>query len=225
MAASDSADEVAESSADSGSESGSEAAGSAAGAAAAALPPHILAALRPPDSDGPASAFEKLSCLGEGGYGAVWLARRKADGLYVALKEVSRLRLCGSDDDVRRLWDERRALGCVADARAAEDEDGGAGAVSPVLVGLVASYATPLALHLVMDLVEGAPLHLHLRRGLGPPGVLASRLLAAELASALAWLHRRGWLYRDLKLSNVARACSSMLAGPHRGAHWPRTPR
>lgn len=148
---------------------------------------------------GRASAFERVSCLGEGAFGAVWRARRRDDGRLVALKEVSRGRVAASDADARRLWEERGALAAIAEAR--RDSLSGS-SISPALVGLIESYTTPTALCLVMDLVEGIPLHELVRRAHRLPEANA-QWCTAEIAGALGWLHGAGWLYRDLKLSNV----------------------
>ncbi|CAE8641920.1 unnamed protein product [Polarella glacialis] len=141
------------------------------------------------------SPFEKISCLGEGGFGDVWLARCRSSGLHVALKEVPRVQA-----DARRLWLERAVLSEVSEAR----HQGEASTVSPALVGLVASFATPFAVCLAMDLVEGATLNEHVRAA--PTRSLPeaqARWYVAEIAGALDWLHGCSWLYRDLKMTNV----------------------
>lgn len=178
-----------------GSQDGSV--GSPAGAPALGLPAFLAAGAAA--ASGRAAAFERLSCLGEGAFGAVWHARRREDGRAVALKEISRGRVAGSDAEARRLWEERDALTAIAEAR--QDPSSGS-SVSPALVGLVESYTTPMALCLVMDLAEGIPLHELLRRAHRFPEDNA-RWCTAEVAGALGWLHGAGWLYRDLKLSNV----------------------
>ncbi|CAK0821981.1 unnamed protein product [Prorocentrum cordatum] len=178
----------------------SSAAEKAPGGAPLELPAEALAALglSGQPARGLAAEFRKVSCLGEGAFGAVWLARREADGRHVALKEVPRIRLA-SDVEARRLWDERDALLAVRDARG---DPARAGGVSPALVAAVASYATPTAVCLVMELVEGATLHEHVRRA-GRLQEEAARWYAAEVAGAIGWLHAEGWLYRDLKMGNV----------------------
>lgn len=81
---------------------------------------------------------------------------------------------------------------------------GGDGGTSLALVGAVATYTTAASLCLAMELVEGATLLEHLRRTAGghfAPAV--ARWYVGEVALALDWLHMAGWLYRDLKLTNV----------------------
>jgi len=168
-----------------------------------------LAALAggPAAAGGPEDGYKKVSCIGEGAFGAVWLARRKEDGGHVALKEVPRMRVMGSEKDVRRLWDERAVLLEVTSARKDLAETS---TVPPALVGAAVFFATRSCLCFAMDLVEGAPLNDHVRRAGenasgGAIGLTetAACWYACEVASALDWLHRRGWIYRDLKLSNV----------------------
>jgi len=126
----------------------------------------------------------------------VWLARRKTDGQHYALKEMQRSRV---DEGalLKSVWEERAALRAVTNAREQDDS-----AVSQALVGSVTSYTTSCAVCLVMDLVEGAPLHEHVRQ-LGRLPEASARWYVAEISDALGWLHGSGWLYRDLKLSNV----------------------
>lgn len=167
------------------------------------LPPHLQACLEDSASNSAAAAFEKISCIGEGAFGAVWIVQRSSDRAHFALKEVTRARLAASEENARRMWDERRALYAVSEARHESSETSDAGtAVSPALIGAVASFTTPDCISLVMDLVEGAPLSEHLRTIKQMPQATA-RWYAAEVAGALSWLHGAGWLYRDLKASNV----------------------
>lgn len=186
-------DEVSDASADSSPLSSSEASGS--GSSQRSEKPALMPAfLLPAAPIGAEAEYEKVTCLGEGAYGAVWFARRKSDNLKVALKEISRIRF-SSDDDVRRMWDERAVLLAIKEAQATNATGVAA------LTGAFASFATASSVCLVMDLVEGAPLSEHVR--LAPLPEIRAQWYAAEVASGLGWLHGAGWLYRDLKLSNV----------------------
>jgi len=160
-----------------------------------ALPSWLI----PAPVTGPAADFEKVSLIGEGAFGAVWLARRKSDSQHVALKEVARARVQTTDDDIRRLWEERNVLLAIKEARQNHDCSP---SVSHALVGAIISYTTASSICIVMDLVEGVPLHEHVRK-LGHLPNKAACWYAAEVSDALSWLHASGWLYRDLKMSNV----------------------
>eukprot|EP00438_Fugacium_kawagutii_P029059 Skav216788 [mRNA] locus=scaffold1384:80340:81437:+ [translate_table: standard] len=155
----------------------------------------------PPPSALPGSSttpFEKISCLGEGAFGAVWLARCRSSGSYVALKEVGR-----QVADPLLLEPERDVLREIAEAKKrSSDSSGEANLVSPALAGLVATFVTPFAVCMAMDLVEGTHLQDHLRAE-GPMKEERAQWYTAELAGGLEWLHQAGWLYRDLKLTNV----------------------
>ena len=84
-------------------------------------------------------------------------------------------------------------------ARSRED---GSSWVSPALTELVMSFTTSFAICLAMELVEGAHLLDHVRAA-SRMSELHVQWYTAELAAALTWLHTAGWLYRDLKLTNV----------------------
>ena len=84
--------------------------------------------------------------------------------------------------------------------------------VSPALAALVASFTTSFAICLAMDLVEGAHLLEHLRAATRL-GESQAQWYTAEIAGALRWLHAAGWLYRDLKLTNVMVSLSERSHG------------
>ena len=147
----------------------------------------------PPVSTAP---YEKISCLGEGAFGAVWLARRRSDDVYVALKEVSR-----HVADPLLLEPERDVLRRISEAKSKDQS-------CPALAGLVETFVTPFAICMAMDLVEGTHLQDHLKAE-GPMKEPRVQWYTAELAGALNWLHQAGWLYRDLKLTNVMLSLSS----------------
>lgn len=147
------------------------------------------------------SPFEKISCLGEGAFGAVWLARCRSSGKYVALKEISRHLA-----DPLLLEPERDVLREIAESREKS------ALVSPALAGLVSTFVTPFAICMAMDLVEGTHLQDHLRAE-GQMQEVRVQWYTAELAGALDWLHKAGWLYRDLKLTNVMLSLSENSYG------------
>nr|XP_019604391.1 PREDICTED: serine/threonine-protein kinase Sgk2 isoform X5 [Rhinolophus sinicus] len=72
----------------------------------------------------------------------------------------------------------------------------------PFLVGLRYSFQTPEKLYFVLDYVNGGELFFHLqreRRFLEP----RARFYAAEVASAIGYLHSLNIIYRDLKPENI----------------------
>jgi serine/threonine-protein kinase len=139
--------------------------------------------------------YETLLCLGGGGMGRVYKARRLADGEEVAFK----LLLGGELDRVHRL------RGLVEERLAHIDH--------PNLVRLHGFVEDNSRTYLVMDLVRGNDLRrehgtLALNgSGLGTAawGDRKKRLLDLfqEIADAVVQLHHRGVMHRDLKPGNV----------------------
>uniref|UniRef100_A0A8C5X109 Serine/threonine-protein kinase Sgk3 n=1 Tax=Malurus cyaneus samueli TaxID=2593467 RepID=A0A8C5X109_9PASS len=72
----------------------------------------------------------------------------------------------------------------------------------PFLVGLHYSFQTTEKLYFVLDFVNGGELFFHLQRERSFPEHRA-RFYAAEIASALGYLHSINIVYRDLKPENI----------------------
>lgn len=130
--------------------------------------------------------YQLLRELGAGGMGTVFLAQRKAgDGVQrVALKLLHGL---PTQAGHRRMARERGLLASLDHPRIARHIDGG-----------VAASGQP---YLVMDYVEGVPLHEHLAAA---PMPVRQRLeLFVQLCEAVQHAHQRLVLHRDLKPSNI----------------------
>jgi serine/threonine-protein kinase len=141
------------------------------------------AAVGAPSTIGP---YRLLRELGAGGMGTVFLAEREAgDGVQrVALKLLHGL---PTQSAIRRMARERGLLASLDHPLIARHIDGG-----------LTEAGQP---YLVMDYVEGVPLHQHLADA---PGSLRSRLqLFLGLCEAVQHAHQRLVLHRDLKPSNI----------------------
>lgn len=144
----------------------------------------LLAQLKPGAAVGD---FILEKALGQGGMGAVFLARHKDLGHQVAVKFF----LLEDAEDTERF--QREAL-----AMAAVDRH-------PNIIG-IHSYSQTPSPYIVMDYVEGSSLEDVLQDG--PLPLKEALLITAKLCHALDYVHQRGILHRDIKASNV------MLRGP-----------
>ena len=126
--------------------------------------------------------FQLVRLLGRGGMSDVYEAVDARSSLVVAVKVVR----SGDPEFVRRLAHEARALESFEHP------------------GLVRLYDTGLAgdqAYLVMEYVEGITLAESLRRG--PLAAKDVAALGVSLADALAYVHERGIVHRDVKPSNI----------------------
>jgi Tol biopolymer transport system component len=136
--------------------------------------------------------YEVLAPLGAGGMGEVYQARDTRLGRLVALKVLGRD--TASDPAARSRFDrEGRAIAGLTHPRVCTLYD----------VGY--EEGTP---YLVMEYVEGDTLSALIRRG--PLTVAAALDYANQIAEALDFAHRHGFVHRDLKPGNVMVASSGV---------------
>ncbi|KAJ1910975.1 Serine/threonine-protein kinase Sgk2, partial [Mycoemilia scoparia] len=131
--------------------------------------------------------FHLLSVIGKGSYGKVMLARHKDSANVYAIKVISKSKLISRPNEIRRVMSERRVL-----ERAVEH---------PFLVGLHYAFQTRDKLYLCINYINGGELFFHLQRERRFPENRA-RFYAAEITSALGYLHSIDIVYRDLKPEN-----------------------
>ena len=129
-----------------------------------------------------ASRYELVDLLGRGGMSDVYLALDQRSGNQVALKIVR----SGDPEFVRRLAQEVRALESFE---------------HPGLIRLLDTGRQADQAFLVMEFVDGTTLAQSLQRG--PLGGPETARLGERLADALAYVHERGIVHRDVKPSNI----------------------
>ncbi|XP_046877504.1 serine/threonine-protein kinase Sgk1 isoform X1 [Hypomesus transpacificus] len=133
------------------------------------------------------SDFHFLKVLGKGSFGKVLLARHRTDDQFFAVKVLQKKAILKKKEE-KHIMSERNVL--LKNVK------------HPFLVGLHYSFQTADKLYFVLDYINGGELFYHLQRErcfLEP----RARFYAAEIASALGYLHSLNIVYRDLKPENI----------------------
>jgi tRNA A-37 threonylcarbamoyl transferase component Bud32 len=137
------------------------------------------------------SDLKRHRILGAGTFGQVWLVSRdRADGSQTpyALKIQSKFELC-ENGQAHAVMTEKENMAQLH---------------HPFLSNMVCTFQDENLLYMVMGIVQGGELHSVMYAGTraGLPEKKA-KFYAAGIAEGLAYMHRRGYVYRDLKPENV----------------------
>ncbi|XP_044025462.1 serine/threonine-protein kinase Sgk1 isoform X2 [Siniperca chuatsi] len=133
------------------------------------------------------SDFHFLKVIGKGSFGKVLLARHRTDDQFYAVKVLQKKAILKKKEE-KHIMSERNVL--LKNVK------------HPFLVGLHYSFQTADKLYFILDYINGGELFYHLQRErcfLEP----RARFYAAEIASALGYLHSLNIVYRDLKPENI----------------------
>jgi serine/threonine protein kinase len=130
--------------------------------------------------------FELLKTVGKGSFGKVVQVRHTGDGRIYAMK-ILKKEMVLKRKQFEHTLSERRIL---------ENID------HSFIVSLRFAFQTEHKLYMVFDFFNGGELYYYLSEG-GAFGEKRAQFYAAEIASALHYLHSRGIVYRDLKPENI----------------------
>ncbi|KYF38402.1 AGC kinase [Toxoplasma gondii ARI] len=124
--------------------------------------------------------------LGHGGFGAVYLVKRKADGRHFALKQVPKRKVLKVSSRERQFAERNFLSSCNC----------------PCIVQLHATFQDELFLYQVVEFLQGGSMmhYMHAKQKF-PEDVV--KLCIAELVLAVKDVHDKNYIHRDIKPDNI----------------------
>ncbi len=126
--------------------------------------------------------------LGRGGYGAVYRARRTADGATVAIKVM--LSQVDADDEAIEKFKREVAITATLDHH-------------PNIVRVYESGASGAVFYFIMEFCDGGSAWDIMRKSNGKLPLAQAKPIILSALEALAFAHRKGIVHRDLKPQNI----------------------
>nr|CEL67715.1 TPA: AGC kinase, putative [Neospora caninum Liverpool] len=130
--------------------------------------------------------YEFIQTLGHGGFGAVYLVKRKTDGRYFALKQVPKRKVLKASSRERQFAERNFLSACKC----------------PCIVQLHATFQDELFLYQVVEFLQGGSMmhYMHAKQKF-PEDVV--KLCIAELVLAVKEVHDKNYIHRDIKPDNI----------------------
>ncbi|KAJ2610067.1 Serine/threonine kinase, partial [Coemansia sp. RSA 1804] len=136
-----------------------------------------------------ADDFKFVKVLGKGNFGKVMLSEEKSSNKLYAIK-VLKKEFIVENDEFESTRSEKRVL-LIANKEQ-----------HPFLIGLHSCFQSPSHIFFVMEYISGGDLMMHVQK-LGSFGERRAKFFACEVLLGLAYFHKAGIIYRDLKLDNI----------------------
>ncbi|KAJ2624600.1 Serine/threonine kinase [Coemansia sp. RSA 1358] len=133
--------------------------------------------------------FKFVKVLGKGNFGKVMLSEEKGTNKIYAIK-VLKKGFIVENDEFESTRSEKRVL-LIANKEK-----------HPFLIGLHSCFQTSNHIFFVMEYISGGDLMMHVQK-LGSFGERRAKFFACEVLLGLAYFHKAGIVYRDLKLDNI----------------------